>query len=72
MKRFALAAASLFLCAAVCAAGCGDSPAPQCPPCQAPSTCDVRTGVCVGFRTPLLDAAAQFDASPDARADAGP
>jgi hypothetical protein len=44
--------------------GCGSSAAPSCPPCPAPSACDMRTGVCVGFRTPLLDAA-----TPDAGHD---
>jgi len=44
--------------------GCGSSAAPSCPPCPAPSACDMRTGVCVGFRTPLLDAA-----TPDASHD---
>ena len=45
-------------------AGCGSSAPPACPPCPAPSVCDSRTGVCVGFRTPLLDAA-----TPDAGTD---
>ena len=30
----------------------------SCPPCVAPRRCDPMTGVCVGFRTPLLDAGA--------------
>jgi hypothetical protein len=44
--------------------GCGSSAPPQCPPCPAPAECDPRIGVCVGFRTPLLDAAV-----PDATLD---
>ena len=38
-------------------AGCGNSAPPACPPCPSSYQCDPRTGVCVGFRTPLLDAA---------------
>jgi hypothetical protein len=49
---------SLLLCA------CGSSAPPACPPCPSASKCDPRTGVCVGFSTPLLDAAI-----PDASAD---
>jgi hypothetical protein len=54
MIRLRVAAVALV----VVLAGCGSSAVPQCPPCPAEHECDMRTGICVGFRTPLLDAAA--------------
>lgn len=46
-------------------AACGSSPPPACPPCPSSSSCDPKVGVCVGFRTPILDAVAPVDAGSD-------
>jgi hypothetical protein len=67
MKRRLLVLVARGVVAAALVGGCGSSAVPKCPPCPAQHECDPQTGICIGFQTPLLDAAA----TDGERADAG-